>query len=167
MSKYNTTGARIAAAIVDYIVFIPLSFLDEYLFAEFSGKTSLLILWTIVSLSLFQIYSIIMHGQYGQTLGKKAMSIKIVTYPVELPISYKHAFIRDLPYTILIFLNILLSVLLILYPELIFNSSLMSIVGILGFAGIFWILLEIVTMLFNDKKRAIHDIIAKTIVIKV
>ena len=167
MEKYNTSGARIGAAIVDSFIFVPFSFLSEYLTEVLSNTTGLLILWTSISLSLFQFYSIFMHGKYGQTLGKKSMSIKIVTFGDELPITYRQAFIRDLPYTVLVLLDIFLTICFILVPELAYNSLLINITTILGYAGFFWLLLEIITMLFNDKRRAIHDLIAKTVVIKI
>jgi len=38
---------------------------------------------------------------------------------------------------------------------------------VLAFAGLGWFLLEVITMLTNSKRRAIHDLIAKTVVMKV
>jgi len=38
---------------------------------------------------------------------------------------------------------------------------------ILAFASLGWFLLEVITMLTNSKRRAIHDLIAKTMVLKV
>jgi uncharacterized RDD family membrane protein YckC len=170
MDKYNTTGARIGAAIVDSVIFWPFGLFNDYLTGILSSSTEysagLIIAWTIFAMSLFQCYSIFMHGKYGYTIGKKTMGVKIVSFPEELPITYKQAFIRDLPYTVLLLADIVINIAFILHPELIFNSTIVLLNGILGFAGLFWILVEIVSMLFNDKKRAVHDLIAKTVVIK-
>ena len=38
---------------------------------------------------------------------------------------------------------------------------------ILAYASLGWFLLEVVTMLTNSKRRAIHDLIAKTVVLRV
>ena len=170
MNKYNTTGARIGAAVVDSVIFWPLGLLSNYLTSELSSSTDysagLLIAWTVFAMSLFQFYSIFMHGKYGYTIGKKTMGIKIVTFPEELPITYKQAFIRDLPYTVLLTADIIINIAFILHPELMFNSNIVLLDGILGFAGLLWIAVEIISMLFNDKKRAVHDLIAKTVVIR-
>jgi uncharacterized RDD family membrane protein YckC len=37
---------------------------------------------------------------------------------------------------------------------------------ILAYASIGWFLLEVVTMLTNSKRRALHDLIAKTVVVR-
>lgn len=166
MNKYDTFGARFGAAIVDGVIFLPLSLLDAWFADKITHTTWLLILWSIISMGLFQFYYIYMHGKYGQTIGKRTMGVKIVTFPEELPITYKHAFIRDLPYTIILLADIVIVVLVIINPELIFNSTITSISDIFGYAWLLWFLLEIISMLFNDKKRAVHDIIAKTVVIK-
>ena len=62
--------------------------------------------------------------------------------------------------------DIIINIAFILHPDLMFNSNIVLWDGILGFAGLLWIAVEIVSMLFNDKKRAIHDLIAKTVVIR-
>jgi uncharacterized RDD family membrane protein YckC len=166
MNKYDTFGARFGAAIVDGVIFLPLTFLDAYAADKIMGVTGLLILWTVISMGLFQFYSIYMHGRYGQTIGKRTMGVKIITFPEELPINFKHAFIRDLPYTIILLADIVIAIVLIINPELIFNNAVTSISDLFGYAWLLWFLLEIISMLFNDKKRAVHDIIAKTVVIK-
>jgi uncharacterized RDD family membrane protein YckC len=166
MNKYDTFGARFGAAIVDGVIFLPLSFLDAYAADKITGVTGLLILWTVISMGLFQFYSIYMHGKYGQTIGKRTMGVKIVTFPEELPINFKHAFIRDLPYTIVLLADIVIAVLVIINRELIFNSTIFYVSTWFGYAWLLWFLLEIISMLFNDKNRAVHDIIAKTVVVK-
>lgn len=166
MNKYNTSGARFGAAIIDAIIFIPIGYLNNYLTDVLSNKAGLLILWTVVLMCVYQFYTIFLHGKYGQTFGKMAMGVKIVTYPEELPISYFQAFIRDLPYFFIYFLETVILVAIILYPYLAYNSSLSITLEILNFAGLAWLLLEIISMLFNEKRRAVHDFIAKTVVIK-
>jgi hypothetical protein len=33
--------------------------------------------------------------------------------------------------------------------------------------GLYWAILELITMLFNEQRRAIHDFIANTVVVRV
>ena len=165
MNKYNTTGARIVAAILDGLVLGQLSYIDD-LVDDYSHSAFLLIAWTVISMSAFQVYTIILHGRFGQTLGKMAMQIKIVSYPDESPISYRQAFIRELPYTILLVFNLVLTVTLIVNPERSFDPVMKAMAVFPALTGFLWILVEMVTMLFNAKRRAVHDLIAKTVVIK-
>lgn len=166
MDKYHTSGARFGAALIDGIIFLPISFLNNYLIEVLSSSAGLLILWTLVLMCIYQFYSIFLHGKYGQTFGKMAMGVKIVTYPEELPISYFQAFIRDLPYFSIYFLQTVILIATILFPYLSYNSSLMTTLEIVSHAGTVWVFIEIISMLFNDKRRAVHDFIAKTVVIK-
>jgi len=167
MDKYNTFGNRFVAGIVDGVIFWPLTLLDGYLQESGNNRGIMFILWTIFSMSAFEIYSILMHGKYGQTLGKKAMSVKIVTNPEEGKITYKQALLRDMPYLVLLIIEMALIIATILSPELIFNPTITTISGYLAFAYIIWFVIELVTILFNPKRRALHDIIANTVVIKV
>jgi uncharacterized RDD family membrane protein YckC len=38
--------------------------------------------------------------------------------------------------------------------------------AVLAWAGCAWYLLEVITMLTNDKRRAVHDFIAGTVVVR-
>lgn len=167
LTKYQTFGPRFWAAVIDGFVLAPISLLDDYLKELLLVNSGILIIWTIIAMSAYQIYSVLMHGKYGQTIGKKVMQVKIVNFPNETSISYRTAFIRDLPYAILVTIDILVAIVLILSPTLKDNSMLTLITDLLGYAGLVWFLVEIVTMLFNQQNRAVHDIIAKTVVIKI
>ena len=106
-----------------------------------------------------------MHGAYGQTLGKMITSVKVLDLS-ENKLSYKQAALRDI-------------VPLLDWPIGIYGSYQASFGG-LGFAEEFtslpmiiyfsilfgWALLEIITMLFNKKRSAIHDFIAGSVVVK-
>jgi uncharacterized RDD family membrane protein YckC len=167
MSKYNTFGNRFAAGIVDGVIFWPLTLLDGYLQDSLDNQSFLFILWTIISLCAFEVYVILMHGKYGQTLGKRSMSVKVVRNSDEGKISYKQAVLRDSPYLVLLIIEIIIVVSTLLSPELAFNSTISTMTNYLASGYIIWFAVELVTMLFNSKKRALHDIIANTVVIKI
>ena len=119
------------------------------------------------------IYSIIMHGYYGQTLGKMAMKVKVVDFKTEERITMTQAWLRDcIPLLLMLFSYFSLAVLTNGFQNerIITNSgsSLASIViMIINGLSISWVILEIVSMLMNEKSRAIHDLIAKTVVVRV
>ena len=167
MNKYRTTGERTGAAIIDCIVFIPFIFLNNYLLDILSDKTGPVFLWTLLAMFIFCSYSILLHGKFGQTIGKMLMGVKIVTYPAERPINYRQALIRDLPYILVYVLETCILTAILVLPELANNTTLAFVLLILGYANLIWVLLEIISTLFNEKRRAVHDFIARTVVIKV
>lgn len=162
--RYRTARKRIWAAIVDYIVFMPLLFVDRYfLFSE--TNLFILVAWNIFRIFLPVFYFIIAHYRYGRTIGKWVARIKVLDVSETRNLSLKQAFLRD---------SVYLSVLLIglLYygfwafetgePGYLLNDY-------SDFAGSpygVWLLLEIITMLVNSKRRAIHDFIAKSVVVR-
>ncbi len=96
MEKYQTFTPRLFALIIDALIFLPLSFLDN-LIKEANLLPAIFALWLLVSSAAHPLYSILMHGIYGQTLGKMAMKVKVVD-AFEKPITFHHAVLRELPY---------------------------------------------------------------------
>lgn len=63
---------------MDFVVFIPLMIVDWLIFQE--GRPLLLIAgWSIVSFMSYGVYSVVMHAHYGQTLGKMAAKVKVLS----------------------------------------------------------------------------------------
>lgn len=164
-SKYSTFWPRFFASLIDGIFlsitgalislplgFFPnlLSFLNEY-----------------ISPFLLLGYFVVLHGLYGQTLGKLVTSVKVVNHSDEEPISIKQAFLRDCA-PLIVFSIALLTIVL---SSIIDDGNISEISQLIVlFAGTFqfvWFFLEILTMLFNEKRRALHDFIAGTVVINV
>ena len=107
------------------------------------------------------------HGKYGQTIGKIAMDIQVLDINEMNLIGYRRAFVRE---SIWVVLNI---VFIIYYSIESFKHSsdlqelrLTIVDGLGGISILLWFLLEIVTVLFNPKRRAVHDYIAGSVVIK-
>ncbi|WP_133273491.1 RDD family protein [Hymenobacter radiodurans] len=96
------------------------------------------------------VYSVLMHYKYGQTLGKMAVGIKVIDVSETRGISLKQAILRDSAWIVLQ------------------TFSLLSIGGsITQSASSLWALTEIITMFTNSKRRALHDFIAGTVVVRV
>lgn len=94
------------------------------------------------------------------------MNIKIVNYPDEGKITFQQAFLRELPYAIILFIDIIITFIAYLSPD-IYNSFIVQLfVSWSDSAQSMWFLVEIITMLVNDQRRAVHDLIARTVVIK-
>ena len=156
MNRYKTFGQRLGAGIVDGIVFLPLELIDEMIPAHVSQS----ILWVIFHNALIFLYYVYLHGKYGQTIGKRVLNVKVVLNNDEAsPIGFKKAFIRDSIWIGLVFIEILL--MLLGYADNLGGQSLI-VTFTLG-----WSIAELVTMLFNKKRRAVHDLLAGSVVIDV
>jgi uncharacterized RDD family membrane protein YckC len=166
MNKYKTFRSRFFAAIADMIILSLLAFAFSYIINLFFTESEITRAIDSAYESSFNLaYFIFLHGKYGQSIGKMIMNVKIVSFPDESPITYKKAILRDLPYLILIGLDFLLSCLVQIAPS-ISGNFIISAIGILAsYAAIIWFIIEIAAMLTDERRRAINDKIAGTVVI--
>src|SRR5580765_2693207 len=147
MHRYQTFGRRFLAAIIDGIIFSIMSILINNIFGRHYVDT---IAGTIIYNALFYVYSIFLHYKYGQTLGKKITNVKVVSNTDEGKlIGLANAFKRDS-------IGILFIVFEVLAKHLdLENSGIGNYLFL--FSGFGWVLAELISMLFNRKRRAIHD----------
>lgn len=159
-NRYRTGKSRFLALIIDGIILNCIT----WIFKLLSGFESLSLIYilNVINLVLPYLYHILMHSSYGQTIGKMIMNIKVYDVSETKVISYKQAILRDIiPLSCLVVLQALTyfistnSISLLVYISV--TMSLLLVV---------WSLLEIVTMLFDEKRRALHDYIAGTVVLK-
>jgi len=166
--KYNTFWPRFCAFIIDGIVFIPVYELSKFIWSHHSGySTVTLALWHVLFSLSFLAYSILLHGKYGQTVGKMATGVKVVDYS-ETPLRMSQAVRRDIVPLIIVLVSLAVQVPQILKgvnlfnPTRLFDSTDMIFVSVQ--TG--WIIAELLTMLTNSNRRAIHDFIAGSVVLK-
>jgi len=170
MIKYRTFWRRFFSGIVDTIVFLPVSLLGMWIGNHADTMpVAVTAVWQVFSYSVWYFYTVYFHGRYGQTLGKMLMRVKVVDVSETRAISYWQAFLRDI---VPIFISaILLPVNII---NLINGTSYMLKPGtmpdvislVLSCVLTGWVFLEIISMLTNRKRRAIHDFIAGTVVVR-
>ncbi|MFT5759785.1 MAG: putative RDD family membrane protein YckC [Alteromonadaceae bacterium] len=166
MGNQETFWPRFWAGLIDGLIFIPVYFLDSWFFEhDFSGITNFIYYVLTTSLSYY-FYSVYMHGKYGQTLGKMALKIKVISVDGS-DWGFKKALYRDL---VIIIVAILL--LIVEAPEILAginpNDVVMDnpIFNYLMYAEFIWFLVEFITMFTNNKRRAIHYYIAGSVVIR-
>ena len=177
--KYRTFWPRFWAGITDALVLSPLALIAQYILTlddSFWDTARWLYVVVFVLNYIYQwMYSVYMHGRFGQTVGKMSTRVRVVDFKTEGPITFRQALLRDI-------VPILTSIPLIIYESYrlimglpisvsVFRVSPDSSVGTTGEQWIVlivfvWWFAEIVTMLTNDKRRAIHDFIAGTVVIR-
>ena len=156
MNNYANLGKRLVAAIFDEIILVLVIYLtEESIDLPFLENS-------ILTATMYSSYFILLHHKQGQTLGKKIMSIKVVSNTNENNyISLLNSFKRDsIPYLLNIFW---LGAFYLKDSSIVFQDNYDYYMGL---TNIIWIALEIISPLFNNKKRAIHDLIGNSVVIK-
>ena len=163
LNPYSTFWPRFLASSVDAVVLWPITglipMLTVYL-AEYSDTQSFWI-YSIVAL-IIPVYSVVAHGLYGATVGKYVCKIVVLDAKTKRRISFKQAFIRDS-------VPIILAVSWIVWIAL--SGGADSVTETTAFYAIpliymGWFLAEVITMLSNSRRRAIHDFMAGTVVIR-
>jgi uncharacterized RDD family membrane protein YckC len=90
--SYATFFQRTHALLIDFLIFLPLSFLEEHTIFQ-SKNFSIMVLIGLV----WFIYKPLMEWKYGATLGKMAAKIRVVDYSMEFP-SFNQSMMRFTPY---------------------------------------------------------------------
>ena len=173
--NYAGFWRRFGAHWIDIAIFLPLSALVIYLENQFRLFN---LLWIIPGSVIGIIFHVYLVERYGGTPGKLAMKTRISMVDGSA-VTRKAAILR---YSVLFSLSTLQGIGIVISTAYMSNEIYHS----LGFVersqvlmeqapfwtqpvGILiqvWILSEFVTMLFNKRRRAIHDYIAGTVVVR-
>lgn len=162
--KYSTFWRRFFANIIDGLVFIPILLIECRLFNfEFNSSDTTFQMFNSVQ---FVIYVIVMHGLCGQTIGKMICNVKVVDHDTERDISITQSIKRS-SVDVFLTLALLISITALTTTN---NNDYKILLGVgifsLSFASIAWALSEFISMLFNKKRRALHDFIGQTVVVR-
>ena len=164
--QYRTFWPRFWAGWIDALVFLPLWPVDSWIENATKNSPAVAAAWFVVSALLFDIYSVGMHARYGQTLGKMVVGVKVLDLGGG-KLSLGQALLRD---SVLIILNVLAvadglpRVLAGLEP---YRRGEFTWLGQLELYGsLIWFAAELLTMLLNSKRRAVHDFLAHSVVIR-
>lgn len=165
--KYQTIGSRFGALIIDGIIMIPIAISGIFLgsIVGFSPLTTFI--GNVLIASFSALYTILLHGFYGQTLGKKVMKIKVVDIS-ERDINLGQAALRYAPNLVPLFILVGFG-----RPQFIAGNvgEIELYLGsiLVTASQIFtplWTIADIIVCLSSNKHRALHDFIAGTVVIK-
>jgi uncharacterized RDD family membrane protein YckC len=164
--KYRTFWRRVGAIILDGAVLAPLAWLDQLLWNHVSHAV-LLLPWAILYSLSWIVYEVVFVVAYGQTVGKMACGVRIYAVSGNA-VSLGQAVLRQIVPILFLPYSILIQVQNILAGRL-SNRALGD--DFWSFQAFFllmlgWVLLEVATMLTNRKRRAVHDFIAGTVVMR-
>lgn len=166
--KFRTFWRRVWAGAIDSMVFWPLFLISNWIWAALKDYPVLLLFWFILSSIAIHIYDIVLHGLFGQTLGKMAVNVKVINVTGD-KLSMSQAFRRDIVPLFFFALSLAFDgpkILHGIYPQ---NPAFVRfdfVFFLTLFTGMGWFFAEVVTMLTNKRRRAIHDYIAGSVVIK-
>jgi uncharacterized RDD family membrane protein YckC len=163
MDKYDTFQRRLFAGFIDGLVFIPIYFLDSI--SKSLDDTPLIVLGLLISNASLYVYSILMHWKYGQTIGKMAMKVRVIDISETRLLSLKQSFMRDSVYVVFETLGLLFVIFQVIKLGHYDKVAMRFDDYYIDWFGFIWFILELVTMMTNDKRRAIHDFMANSVVI--
>lgn len=166
---------RLGALLVDTVVLVP--FLVMFVWLDGLSISSAMVA-AVASVTLFEGYTFYFHARFGATLGKMVTNIK-VTLPNGSPIGFTEAFLRSsvgLGFSMVAMFARLGAIVNadaeqylpldwtghVEYP----STLVPAWYGNVKFLGELWLWSEVVVLLFNEHKRALHDYIAGTVVIQ-
>lgn len=166
---------RAGALLIDVLIGVPLFALQVALFRQSTGSAIISLLVPGVVLALYPAF---FHARWGQTIGKMVTKIKVVGLDGH-PIGLRTAAMRSsvdlvlwLTYTVATASALLTwsgpewsSLDWIEQIEALRSDSVMF--GLYSWLSQVWIWSEVVVMLLNRKRRALHDFIAGTVVIRI
>ncbi len=165
---------RLVAGLADTLILLP--FTSFFIWLEGLDR-ALAIIVTIPSYVLFAMYNVFFNARFGGTLGKLAVGIRI-TRPDGSRIGWAEAWKRSAVDLVFAFIMLLVEVwgLTQVDPDRyvtlgwveraqLVNEHAPAWFGSVGIFHQVWIWSEVVVLLFNARKRAIHDFIAGTVVI--
>ncbi|MDH5669684.1 MAG: RDD family protein [Nitrospira sp.] len=171
--KYSTFAPRFWTGFIDSSVLWPIGFVSVVILS-FEVPRYLAALVIVAQSGIWLCYSAQMHARYGQTVGKMATKVRVVDFRTEGSISLWQAWLRE-------GIPLIVSLGLLAYeivgimsgeiePKAIMNGQAFENIKaswlLMALPG-FWFLAELLTMLTNDKRRAIHDFIAGTVVVRI
>ena len=157
---YSTFWDRFFAAWLDGIVMWPLNLLDARIVGSGLPRP-VLAGWFITYSFAFLCYQMFCHARWGQTLGKWCFGVCVLDIS-EAPLRPAQAVKRDA-------IALALAAALVI-QQLVrgrFSVEEPKTIDLLGAIGASWGALEILTMMTNTKRRALHDLIAGSVVVRV
>lgn len=157
--KYRTFAPRLLALVLDTVLLLPLTIAADMATGMEAGETTKQSI--IFGLNVAAVvYFVVMHALFGQTVGKMLMKVKVVDL-TEAPIGFKRAILRDIPQIIFTFFSLVpfLTAPLSENPELQVNILTLGLMA--------WSFADIAVFLSNEKRRALHDYIAGTVVVRI
>lgn len=140
---------RMGARLLDYVIFAAIFMVFFFILAIFIKNSTTVIGLSLLFVIAFGIYQIVIMSRDGQTVGKKALNIRVITEDGDNPGFVKYCLVREFGYSFIFTLIGMVSKTL--------GDSL----------GIIATIVCVVMLFLEDRNRqTLQDLLAKTLVIK-
>jgi uncharacterized RDD family membrane protein YckC len=165
VSKYATFWLRVGAIFIDGLILMPVA-IGALLLAYASTDPVVQAGSGLAGTVLFYLYSVTLHARNGQTIGKMTARVRLLDLSEE-KLTIAQAITRDLvplsfsvaSFVVIVNVGLPADLSESDYASLIPSLALLSI-------SLLWWLAEILTMATNRKRRAVHDLIAGSVVLR-
>lgn len=164
-NRYNTLWERFLASLIDAIFLTALLFPIQWFIYDrlILTNETLIRIWDIFMELVLYVYTISLHALYGRTIGKRVMGLKIIDQSEKRAIGFRQALLRDL--VPLLGVTALCAAAWWTYdPDAIGDAY--TLAGISSGISFLWFIAELATAAMNGKRRAVHDYIAGTVVVR-
>ena len=162
---YRTSWRRFWASMIDGVILWPFNLGDKY-FLSADRTLWTILLWGSVSYSVYWVYSVLMHATFGQTIGKMFAGVQVLDLSESRIPTLKQALLRESPYVAASFASLVYFFTLAIAGTYSPKALLEGPGMLIAWASLLWLLLELITMLTNEKRRALHDLLAGTVVVR-
>ncbi len=164
--RYATFGARLGASLIDSLILLPFVALNFH-----NLTNSKIFAFDLLNSLLFVFYKPLMEWKYGATFGKMALKIKVVNEQFQ-SITLDQSVLRFLFYFILTAINIMISYHNFQSPAFLEASNIEELMESqlntnnpmqpFSSPATFLLMFSVMFVLFDMKKQALHDKLAKT-----
>ena len=161
--RYQTAWKRFFASWIDAFVLIPFIWGMDLLVLLLDQEGFRLV-WAFVSYQIYWIYTVVMHARGGRTVGKIVMKVKVIDAGERHGIGWAQAFRRESVFAV--FALVLAAAYTLSLADGGEDTRMRTAYVLLDLSYTLWIVLEWITMLLNNRRRAIHDFIGGTVVIR-
>jgi uncharacterized RDD family membrane protein YckC len=159
---YKTLGERIIAFIIDAILLKVVQLIFSFIF--FNNR--IYIFWALFVPILFFIYRVSMHIIYGQTIGKKIWHIKVVDIETLKKLKFHQVILREMILFLgFLFINFLNRLNIEQFYHHNYSNWFISGLEIAAKSFLLLLIIDFIVMITNKRKRALHDYIAKLVIV--
>jgi uncharacterized RDD family membrane protein YckC len=164
--RYQTFGPRLWALCIDNLLALPL-FVVDYWLRGTDTPPVVMIIWLAFYEAALAGYSVGMTAYFGQTLGKMLTGVKVLDVS-ENRLTVGQAWLRESVFIAFGVFSVVAdstNILAGMRPADNLQSDTLQNFGL--YALVIWIVLEIAATLASPKRRALHDFLAGTVVVRV
>jgi uncharacterized RDD family membrane protein YckC len=171
---YATFWPRFWSAWCDSLVLWPIGFVSFLVLITPSTPKAVEMLVAVIGCAISTAYTILMLAHNGQTVGKRMTRIRVIDFKTEGKIILWQSLLRE---SIPVVLGIgmlghnLYSIVTRSESQTAMEAIQIAVTGsqfwLFASIPMLWFLVEIITMLTNEKRRALHDYIAGTVVVRI